>query len=103
MAIHLGTRTDTQPALRLRQLVEGRGLGRYAFFFVTGEGDEFPDGTEESSGFVLNEDGRVFSFWLGWDAARGAPIFAEWEQVEAEAHWMRSAEYRRARERVGLA
>ena len=103
MAIRPGTRTDTREARALRRLVEGQGLGRYAFFFVTAEGDELPDGTEETSGFVLHDDGRVFSFWTGWDAARGEPVFTEWEQVEPEAHWMRSAEYRRARERVGLA
>jgi hypothetical protein len=86
----------------LDQLVEARGLGHRAFFFVTGEGDELPNGVEEVSGHVIDEQGRIFYFWTGWDQETDNPQFATWEQVSAEPHWMDSAAYRRAREAVGL-
>ena len=76
--------------------------GRYALFFVTGEGVLLPDGTEEESGYVIDEFGRVFSFWTGWDDERGEVVFSEWEPVNPEPHWSRSAEYRSARRSVGL-
>ena len=61
-----------------------------------------PNGVEEASGQVVDEQGRVFAFWLGWDARRKTPAFTEWEEVEPEPAWLESAEYRHARERVGL-
>jgi hypothetical protein len=93
----------------LHQLIQEHGLaeGEYALFFVTGEGQYLPistpgDEVEETSGYVFDLLGRVFSFWLGWDAQAKAPALTEWELVEPETHWRRSAEFRRARERVGL-
>ena len=79
----------------------------YALFFVTGEGRYLPisvsgDEVEETSGYVLDRQGRVFSFWLGWDAQAKVPALTEWAPAEPEAHWRRSAEYRRACARVGL-
>jgi hypothetical protein len=93
---------DPRARAILDALVRAKGLERYAYFFVTGEGRFLPDGTEESSGCVLDASGRVFSFWTGWDAGRGQKILAEWEEVSVEPHWRRSAEYRRARAAVGL-
>jgi hypothetical protein len=86
----------------LEQLVQSKNVGRHAFFFVSGEGTEMPNGAEEESGYVLDEEGRIFSFWLGWDAQRGQPVLETWEQVQAEPHWHEEPEYRRAREVVGL-
>ena len=43
-------------------LLAERGLGRYATFSEVGEGEEFPDGTESMSGFVIDEAGRVHFF-----------------------------------------
>src|SRR3954462_10442947 len=90
----------------LDQLVQEKGLraGDYAFFFVTGEGEYLPDSSstarrvgeqqeeyvlralrgpsppvEETSGCVINRDGRVYSFWLGWDAEQGRPTLTIWE------------------------
>jgi hypothetical protein len=88
---------------RLDQLIAERIAGRHAMFFVTSEGDVLPDGTDTESGHVIDEQGRVFAFWTGWDAARNVFAFESWEQVEPESHWSESAEYRRAREAVGLA
>ena len=102
MATHSGTRVDTEHELALRRLVEGQGLCHYAFFFVTGEGNELPNGLEETSGFVLNSDGTVYSFWTGWDASLGQATLAEWERVEPETDWIEEPEYCRARQAVGL-
>jgi hypothetical protein len=79
----------------------------YTLFFTTGEGRFLPishlgDDVEEVSGFLLDRQGRVFYFWFGWDPVHQAPSLITWEQTHAEPHWAQSAEYRRARERLGL-
>ncbi len=81
----------------LDQLVAREVPGRYAFFFVSGEDEVYPDGTEETSGYVIDEQGQIHAFWTGWDAASGAMILEQWEQVEEEPQWLQSIEYRRAR------
>lgn len=89
-------------AERLHALIAERVPGRHAWFFVVPEGYALPDGTMAESGFAINEQGRVFSFWTGWDATRNAFTFESWEQVEPEPFWSESAEYRQARQAVGL-
>ena len=93
----------------LDRLVEERGVkpGHYAYFFTTGEGRELPGSRpdavlEETSGFVIDRGGRIFSFWLEWDPDSRRPVLSEWEQVPPEPHWRDEPEYRRAREQVGL-
>ncbi len=86
----------------LDALVRSKGLERYAYFFVTGEGHFFPNGIEESSGSVIDDRGRVFDFWMGLDPETGRPGLTVWREVEPELHWQRSAEYQQAREAVGL-
>ncbi|MBI4493275.1 MAG: hypothetical protein HY690_10855 [Chloroflexi bacterium] len=93
----------------LHGLLQRQGLkeGDYALFFVTGEGEFLPVGTpddpvEESSGYVLDKQGHVFSFWFGWDPVKKEAGLTEWQEVRPEPHWLGSAEYRRAREQVGL-
>ncbi len=86
----------------LRQLIRARGIERYGLFFGTGEGSFFPNGTEESSGYAIDDRGRVFFWWTGWDAERGAVTLETWEEVEPDSAWDQSAEYRRARQAVGL-
>ena len=93
---------DPRARAILDALVRSKGLERYAYFFVTGEGHFFPNGVEESSGSVIDDHGRVFDFWTAWDARRERPTFRFWRQVDPEPHWERSAEYRRARQAVGL-
>ena len=102
MAIHSGSRQVNDEAQILERLVQDRRLGRHAFFFVTGEGEIMPNGVEDASGHVIDERGRVYAFWLGWDDRRQAPAFTAWEEVEPEPGWSESSEYRQARERVGL-
>ena len=92
----------TREATRLDRLIKEQGLKRYAVFLVSGEGKRLPDGSEDASGYVIDELGRVFFFWLGWDGERQGATFSEWEQVESEPDWARIGEYRRARRAVGL-
>src|SRR5687768_9414594 len=60
----------TREEQALRRLIRERGLERYGLFFGTGEGSFLPDGTEAGSGYVVDERGRVFFWWTGWDAER---------------------------------
>ena len=79
--------------------------GEYVLFLVSREGIFWPPHTEEfeeTSGHVLDKQGRVFAFWLGWDQTRGTPVLTEWEEVRPEPHWASVGEYRRARQELGL-
>lgn len=94
----------------LHALIQRRDLkeSEYAPFFVTGEGGFFPAAphghrVEAASGYVLDNLGRVFSFWMGSDPIGQEVALTEWREVEPEPHWSRDLEYRRARKRVGLA
>ena len=77
----------------LEDLIAGRVVGRHILFFVTSEGDLLPDGTEAESGFVIDERGRVFAFWTGWDGEPGKLTLETWEQVEVEPFWPDIPEY----------
>ena len=93
---------DPPARAALDALVRARGLNRFAYFHVTGEGETFPNGMEAASGKVIDATGRVYRFWTGWDADRDQPTFRVWEPAEHSPRWERSAAYRRAREVVGL-
>ena len=86
----------------IEALLRERGIGRHATFFETGEGEEFPDGTESMSGSVIDADGRVFSFWTDWDEERVGPTFGIWREETPSDDWLTSEEYRAARAAVGL-
>jgi len=101
MAVHPGARTDSRPATPIERLVTERGIRRFGLFFVTGEGDELPNGDEDQSGYVVDSRGQIYSFWTGWDAARRDVVFTEWEQIEEEPEWRGVAEYERARAHAG--
>jgi hypothetical protein len=82
--------------------------GRYALFFVTGEGKYLPASSpeerlEQTSGYVVDSHDHVFAFWLGWDAERGQPALTRWRQVAPPPDWNSDDEYRDARAEVGLA
>jgi hypothetical protein len=57
---------------------------------------------EEYSGYLVDDRGRAFNFWMGADPETGAAVLTTWERVEPEPSGDRSVEYRRAREKVGL-
>jgi hypothetical protein len=80
----------------------------YAYFWVTGEGKYLPaliDGqrVEIHSGYLIDADGRIYRFWLGWDAEEGQPTFARWGAADPQADWATDSEYQAARRQVGLA
>lgn len=95
-------RAQPHPTTPLEHLAREQGLTRFGFFFVTAEGRYLPNGAEEKSGYVVDDRGRAFAFWTGWDEAAESIQFAEWEQVEIEDAWNESSEYRRARAAAGL-
>jgi hypothetical protein len=100
-------RSPRQPAI-LRELIEQKVATpeQYALFFVTGDGKALPvrkagGDIEATSGFVLDANGDIFYFQLGWNPDSGSLVL-DWQPAAEEPHWHRSAEYRRAREQVGL-
>jgi hypothetical protein len=95
--------TDELPGRRvLDRLIRQRGLGRYALFFVTDDGEPAEDGSGKSSGFAVDDHGRFFYFAVGWGPGQRDGTLTDWEEVGPEPHWLRSAEYRQARAAVGL-
>ena len=86
----------------LDALVRARGLQRFAYFLVTGEGRFLPNGVEVTSGHVLDATGRVFRFWTSWDMERDQASFKIWRSEVANPRWERSQEHQRARAAVGL-
>ena len=103
----------TEPTNRARRLLDaciqkqGLRAGDYAYCFVTGEGRLLPisepeDEIDEASGYVLTRTGDIYFFWFWWDPEREAPGLIRWRRAEPQPHWEESAEYRRARERLGL-
>jgi len=82
--------------------MKGKGLERFAFYLVVGEGKELPNGEGDASGYVVNEDGRVFFFWIGWDDERNTEILEIWREEEPGPDWLEHEPYRQAREAVGL-
>lgn len=85
---------------------EGWSPDDYALFFVTSEGTSLPgafSALEEASGYMVHRKGDVMSWWLGWNPNLGEPALTVWEPAQPQPRWRNSSEYRRARERVGLA
>ena len=86
-----------------RLIAERLPGGRYGVFFGCGEGDFFPDGTEESSGSVVTEDGEHYGYWTGWDATAAGVRFNKWQRLDCDgSEWADDEEYQDAREAAGL-
>src|SRR5690349_6524874 len=86
----------------IHDLISERGIGRHALFGEVNEGTLFPDVTEAMSGYVIDEQGRTYAFWTGWDVERQEPIFDTWRPVAPEQRWLTDREYLQARQEVGL-
>jgi hypothetical protein len=93
---------DRYDMAALRRLIAERVAGPFAIFDEVGEGEFFPNGTESMSGHVILEDGRVFFWWMDWDAERGRPTLGTWDEVEEDLSHDPSEEYQRARQAAGL-
>jgi hypothetical protein len=86
----------------LRAAIMDRGLKRFALFGTSGEGKFNPDGTEETSGFVLNEDGQVWGFWTGWDRREQRLVIDDWWAEPLTPLLTSGRECARARQQLGL-
>ena len=86
----------------LTRLVRERGIGPHVIFYLDGESEILPNGTEASSGYVLDRVGRVYAFWVGWDAEQEAATFTLWEAVDSDPAWLEDAEYSRALDTLRL-
>jgi hypothetical protein len=102
MAIHHETGQETHQVDALTRLLRERGVDRYGLFLVSGEGRKLPDGGEATSGYVIDEAGRVYFFWMAWDTAVNRISLTRWQQVEPDPDWLEEPEYRLAREAAGL-
>lgn len=93
---------DPDARTMLDKLVRERGLERFAYFLVSGEGRTLPNGIEVTSGHVLDTSGRVFRFWTDWDAERNQPAFKTWKLATPNLRWEHIGEYQLARAALGL-
>jgi hypothetical protein len=93
---------DPEARALLDALVRARGLQRFAYFLVTGEGSCLPNGIEVTSGHVLDSSGQVFRFWTSWDVERDQASFKIWRHATTNPRWKQMGEYQRARAAVGL-
>ena len=85
----------------IHTLVGERGIGRHAVFGEVNEGTIFPDGTEAMSGNVVDEQGRVYAFWTGWDSEHQGPVFITWREVRPGGRLSADREYLQARRALG--
>jgi hypothetical protein len=92
---------DVQRAA-LRAAIAERGLSRFAVFDTTVEGRIYPNGVDEVSGSVLNDDGRIWFFWTDWDENRQAVTLRHWEEEPMTPLLTSGREYARARRELGL-
>ncbi len=83
-------------------LMREQGLRRFVRFGSTVEGRFLPNGVDETSGYVLDDRGRVFFCWTGWDEETGRPIVTIWRRAEDETDWSADPAYQRARAQLGL-
>lgn len=103
MAIESDARRRNGWADMLSRLLHDRGLRRFGLFGLNSEGHGFPGG-ESASGHVIDEQGRIYFFWMDWDEKQGEPALTIWqpinpEQFEPEAF---DQEFRRTRIEAGL-
>src|SRR4051812_34281368 len=93
----------TSEAALLTRLLGERIQGRHALFFTSDEGTLLPDGTEAMTGYVIDEQGAIHAFALGWDAQQGPPALTRGRCKDPEPFWDNVEESREARRAVGLA
>ena len=101
MAIHDTTKSPADQREVLAGCIRARGLGHFALFFVSDSGTRTPDGYAAVDGYVLADDGRVFSFTFDWDPELQHTCLTEWIPTEPEPDWIEEPEYVRARAKVG--
>ena len=96
------TERVTRRSALVDELLREKNIHRYGLFAVTTEGKPLPDGSESASGYVIDSEGRVFSFWLDWDDEQDRIAFTEFDRIEPELDWGEDEEYREAQTDAGL-
>lgn len=95
--------SESATAALLRQLLDAKGITRYALFLTADEGHALPGGAESASGYVLTPDGAVHAFWLDAHPMTGDPQIERWEPVaHPEQAFRDDPEYHRARRKLRL-
>jgi hypothetical protein len=102
MAIQREVRQETGQEDVLTRLLHERGIDRYGLFLVSGEGRRLPGGVEATSGYVVNETGKVYFFWMDWETATNRISLTHWQEAAPDPSWLEEPEYRRALEAVGI-
>ncbi len=93
----------TPEARAVAALLRRRGVRRHALFLTQREGAMLPNGLESLSGFALDGHGRVYGFWLAWDADADTPTLAPYYPVDRpDEAFADDAEYHAARRALGL-
>jgi hypothetical protein len=94
---------DVAPARRvLDRLIHAKGIERYGLFFVADEGEFAADDSGASSGFLVDQSGRVFYFVVNWSPGQRNGVLTRWQEVPVEPHWQHDSEYTTARASAGL-
>jgi hypothetical protein len=86
----------------LERAIQERGLRHFAMLDTVGEGRFFPNGMEERSGEVMDQDGRVWMFWTSWDPIREQLTIRDWEEADLVPSLTATRGYARARRELGL-
>ena len=86
----------------LEQAIRARGLRRFAILHTVGEGRFYPNGMEERSGDVMDEEGRIWMFWTAWDPVREEVTLQDWEEAHPSSSLKRTRGYAQARRELGL-
>src|SRR5439155_13002880 len=88
----------------LERLIRERGLARFGIFHSSGEGQLLPDGSESGSGYVVDECGRHYFYWLDWDVGRARLALTRWQKLQPTefADLQDDPDYREARPAAGL-
>ena len=102
MAIGQDIQSDADHVELLERLITSQGVGRHGIFLLSGEGRFTPDGFEETSGYVIDSQARVFFFWTGWNEDLQRTALETWRPAEIQADWHEDEEFRAARKAAGL-
>jgi hypothetical protein len=106
MATKRPTHFRDPAALRadLERLIRERGPARFGIFHASGEGRLLPGGSENGSGYVVDERGRHYFYWLDWDVERAQLTLTRWQELQPSdfTDLQDDPEYREARAAAGL-
>lgn len=89
-----------------RELLQERGITKYADVYSTAEGTEFPSGLEMHAFWILTPDGKLWDYTIDWDPEKIAPDGSKgyYTLIEPreETGWANRPYYIHARKELGL-